>query len=335
MTAHASPPPPIPALSVAPMMDRTDRHFRFFMRQITQHTLLYTEMVVTGAILFGDRHRFLRYHQQEHPVALQLGGDNPAALAQCARIAEDYGYDEVNLNVGCPSARVQDGNFGACLMAEPQRVADAVSAMQAKVRIPITVKHRIGINDHESYEFMREFVDVVRGAGCRRFTAHARIAVLGGLNPKENRTVPPLRYADVYRLKRELPQLSIEINGGITTLAQAQEHLRHVDAVMIGRAAYDDPYLFAAADREIFGDASREPPSRLEVLERLIPYAEEHLAEGGRLHTITRHLMGLYAGQPGARAWRRFLSERGRDPAAGAELLREAIQRLREERGAA
>ncbi len=286
------------------MMDRTDRHYRVFLRRITRRTLLYTEMVPTGTVLYGDRQRHLAFDPQERPLALQLGGDSPADLAECARIAEAMGYDEVNLNVGCPSERVVRGNFGVCLMAEPERVARAVEAMRRAVAIPVTVKHRIGFDELDRYEDMLRFVSVVAGAGCDRFSVHARKAWLRGLSPKENRTVPPLRYEEIYRLKRELPELAVEINGGIRDLADVRRHLAHVDAAMIGRAAYDDPYLLAPADREVFGEPG-EPPTRRQVLESLMPYAEALVARGEPLQRLTRHLLGLYAGRPGARAWRR------------------------------
>lgn len=295
-------------LSVAPMMDRTDRHYRNFMRLITRHTLLYTEMVTAPAILRGDRERLLGFDLAERPLALQLGGDNPHELAECARIAVDLGYDEINLNVGCPSDRVQHGRFGACLMAEPPRVADAVAAMRHATPVPITVKHRIGIDDLDSYEHMRHFVEVVADAGCDRFSVHARKAWLSGLSPKQNREIPPLRYDDVYLLKREHPHLRIEINGGITTLNNAAKHLDHVDGVMIGRAAYDDPFLFALADARFFG-AEQSPPSRRQVLDELTPYLERWHRAGQPLNRITRHLMHLFNGQPGARFWRRTLSQ--------------------------
>ncbi len=242
------------AVSVAPMMDRTDRHFRYFMRQITRRTLLYTEMVTMNAILHGDRESLLGYSEEEHPIALQLGGDDPGKLAECAKIAEDWGYDEVNLNVGCPSDRVQKGRFGACLMAYPDVVARSVEAMREACGLAVTVKHRIGVDDLDQYEDMKRFVETVARAGCDRFSVHARKAWLQGLSPKENREVPPLRYEDVYRLKDEFRDLKIEINGGIKTLAETKTHLERVDAVMIGRAAYDNPYVFAEVDREIFGD---------------------------------------------------------------------------------
>jgi tRNA-dihydrouridine synthase A len=315
------------ALSVAPMMDRTDRHFRWMMRLLTRQTLLYTEMVTMNAVLHGDRQSLLGYGEAERPLALQLGGDDPTLLAECARIAEGMGYDEVNLNVGCPSERVQKGSFGACLMAHPEVVARCVEAMRRACALPITVKHRIGVDDRDSYDDMLRFVQVVAQAGCDRFSVHARKAWLKGLSPKQNREVPPLRYADVYRLKQERPDSIIEINGGITTLAQAREHLDHVDAVMIGRAAYDNPYIFAAADREVFG-VEGQPPTRAEVVEQMIDYAGAWVAQGGRLGHIGRHMLMLYAHQPGAGLWRRHLSEHMHREGAGAEVLREALARV-------
>jgi len=312
-------------LSVAPMMDRTDRHFRYFMRQITRRTLLYTEMVTTGAILYGDRTRLLGFTPAEKPLALQVGGDDPKALALCAQIAEDMGYDEINLNVGCPSDRVQNGNFGACLMAQPERVADCVAAMRSAVQIPVTVKHRIGIDDRDAYEDMVEFVRIVAEAGCDRFSVHARKAWLQGLSPKENRDIPPLRYEDVYRLKQEFPHFVIEINGGIQTLAQAQEHLRFVDAVMIGRAAYDNPYLFATVDQAVYGEDKR-PLTRQEIAEAMLPYIERWVSQGGKLHTITRHMLQLFAGEPGTRAWKRYLTEQSSVLGAGTEVIQAALQ---------
>jgi tRNA-dihydrouridine synthase A len=294
-------------LSVAPMMDRTDRHFRWFMRQITQRTLLYTEMVTTGAVLHGDRGELLAYDAVEHPIALQLGGDDPTALTTCARIAEDLGYDEVNLNVGCPSDRVQKGCFGAVLMKTPEKVAECVAAMKAAVSVPVTVKHRIGVDDVDRYEDMLNFVTVVAEAGSDRFSVHARKAWLQGLSPKENRNVPPLRYDEVYALKAALPHLEIEINGGIKTLDDAEVHLQHVDGVMIGRAAVDDPWIFADADRRIYGESST--PEREAVALGMIPYIEGHVARGGKVHHVTRHMLNLFRGRPGARAWRRALTE--------------------------
>ncbi len=313
-------------LSVAPMMDRTDRHYRFFMRQITRRTLLYSEMVTTPAILRGDRDRVLAFDEREKPLALQLGGDDPGELAECAAIAEELGYDEINLNVGCPSDRVQKGRFGACLMAEPQRVAGAVAAMRRAVALPVTVKHRIGIDDLDRYRDLRAFVEAVAAAGCDRFSVHARKAWLSRLSPKENREVPPLRYEDVYRLKRELPGLVIEINGGITSLEETERHLLEVDGVMIGRAAYDRPFLFAEADRRFYG-ASDPPPTRRQVAGAMVTYLEHWQRRGLAASRVTRHLLQLFAGQPGARAWRRYLSENG-PRAAGSEVLRQALERV-------
>lgn len=311
-------------LSIAPMMDRTDRHFRYFLRRITRRALLYTEMVTTGALLHGDDpERFLAFHPDERPLALQLGGDDPAELAACARLAEKWGYDEVNLNVGCPSERVQRGSFGVCLMAEPERVADAVAAMREAVALPVTVKHRIGFDDRDRYDDMLRFVDVVAAAGCDRFTVHARKAWLRGLSPKENRDVPPLRYEEVYRLKAERPELPVEINGGIAGLAEVRRHLARVDAVMVGRSAYDDPFSLAAADRELFG-APEEPITRGRVVEAVLPYADELVASGQPVSRLTRHLLGLFAGRRGARAWRRHLTEGARAAGAGSEVLVEA-----------
>jgi tRNA-dihydrouridine synthase A len=312
-------------LSVAPMMDRTDRHFRYFMRQMTRRTLLYTEMVTVGAILHGDRSRLLGFSPEEKPLALQVGGDDPKALALCAQIAEDMGYDEINLNVGCPSDRVQNGNFGACLMAQPERVADCVAAMRGAVQIPVTVKHRIGIDDRDTYEDMVAFVRVVAAAGCDRFSVHARKAWLQGLSPKENRNIPPLRYEDVYRLKQDFPHLAIEINGGVQTLEQVCVHLGHVDAVMIGRAAYDNPYLFATVDQAIYGEDKR-PLTRPEIAEAMFPYIERWVNQGGKLHAVTRHMLQLFTGEPGTRAWKRYLTEQSSVLGAGVEVVRAALQ---------
>lgn len=311
-------------LSIAPMMDRTDRHFRYFMRQITRRPLLYTEMVTSAAIINGDRHKLLDFSPVEKPLALQVGGDDPEQLATCAKIAEDWGYDEINLNVGCPSARVQNGNFGACLMAEPEKVAKAISAMKKAVNIPVTVKHRIGIDNRDRYEDMASFVRVVAASGCQRFTIHARKAWLQGLSPKDNRNIPPLRYGDVHRLKAEFPDLTIEINGGFTTLEQVKQQLKKVDAVMIGRAAYDNPYLFAIADREIYGD-NINPPTRHQVVEQMLPYIENWLSQGGRLNSVVRHILQLFAGQPGTKAWKRYLSENAHLPGAGVEVVKAAL----------
>ncbi|RUR84135.1 tRNA-dihydrouridine(20/20a) synthase [Chlorogloeopsis fritschii PCC 6912] len=299
------------------------------MRQITRRTLLYTEMVTSAAILHGDRQYLLGFSPQEKPLVLQVGGDNPKELAECARIAEDMGYDEINLNVGCPSSRVQDGNFGACLMAQPQRVADCVAAMLNAVQIPVSVKHRIGIDDRDRYEDMANFVQVVSQTGCQRFTVHARKAWLQGLSPKENRDIPPLRYQDVYRLKQEFSYLSIEINGGITNLKQVQQQLQFVDAVMIGRAAYDHPYLFATADSEIYGETV-QPPNRHQVAEAMFSYIDDWVTKGLKLNKITRHMLQLFAGQPGSRVWKRHLTENSCRLGAGSDVVREALMQVLE-----
>ncbi|MDR3416564.1 MAG: tRNA dihydrouridine(20/20a) synthase DusA [Nevskia sp.] len=309
---------------VAPMMDWTDRHCRFFLRQLSRHTRLYTEMVNTGAILRGDVDRHLRFHPDEQPLALQLGGSEPEALARSAAAGAQYGYAEINLNCGCPSDRVQEGRFGACLMAEPQRVADAVAAMRAACPVPVTVKCRIGIDDSEDYVFLRRFVDTVAAAGCETFIVHARKAWLSGLSPKENREVPPLRYEQVYRLKQELPRLTVVINGGIRSLEDCALHLQHVDGVMLGREAYENPYLLAEVDGALFGDTHR-PPARAEALLRMRPYVEQELAAGTPLGQIARHLLGLYRGQPGGRAFRRHLSEHAHRRGAGWQVIEDAL----------
>lgn len=315
-------------LSVAPMMDWTDRHYRVFMRGVTRRALLYTEMVTMNAVLLGDRARVLGFSEVEKPLALQLGGDDPARLAECARIAEDWGFDEVNLNVGCPSERVQSGNFGACLMAQPALVAASVAAMKRAVSVPVTVKHRIGIDDRDSYDDMRRFVGIVAEAGAERFTVHARKAWLSGLSPKENRTVPPLRYDDVYRLKREFPELNVELNGGVLDLEQARAHLSHIDAVMIGRAAYETPYRLADADRMFYG--AEAGPTREAVVTAFLPYLEAQLGGGTPLKAMTRHILGLFTGQPGARAWRRTLSEEAYREGAGLEVVMRALEHIPE-----
>jgi tRNA-dihydrouridine synthase A len=300
-------------LSVAPMMDWTDRHCRVFHRQITRHTWLYTEMVTTGALVYGDVERHLRYDEVEHPVALQLGGSDPVDLAKSAKLGEQWGYDEINLNCGCPSERVQKGAFGACLMGEPQLVADCVKAMRDAVSIDVTVKHRIGIDYNEDYGFVRDFIGTIADAGCQTFIVHARNAVLKGLSPKENREIPPLRYEVAYQLKREFPDLEIIINGGIKLDDEIALHLQHVDGVMVGREAYHNPWLMADWDARFYGDDGQAPRSRLEVLAAMLPYIarqlEQHGAQGLKLNGITRHLLGLMTGLPGARAFRRQLSD--------------------------
>ena len=312
-------------LSVAPMMDWTDRHYRYFARLLTRHTLLYTEMVTTGALIHGDTARFLRHDPAEHPVALQLGGADPAEMAHCARLGADAGFCEVNINVGCPSDRVQNGRFGACLMAEPDVVADCVAAMKAAVAVPVTVKTRIGIDERDSYEALAGFTDAVVNAGCDALIVHARKAWLQGLSPRQNRDVPPLRYDVVLRLKQDFPELPMVLNGGIQTLAQATGFLERLDGAMIGRAAYQTPWLLADADRVIFSDPA-PPPTPHEVLDAFGPYVERELAAGVPLNSITRHLLGLFQGRPGARRWRRHLSEQAHRPRAGIEVLRDAAR---------
>ena len=311
-------------LCVAPMMDCTDRHERYFLRLITRRTLLYTEMVTAQAILHGDLRRLLGYNPEEHPVALQLGGSNPGRLAAAARIGADFGYDEINLNVGCPSDRVQSGRFGVCLMAEPELVANCVHAMLAAVTIPVTVKTRIGFDDRDDYSDLQRFVGTVSAAGCRTFAIHARKAWLQGLSPKENREIPPLIYDRVYRLKKEFDDLEIIINGGIRALAEVEKHLQHVDGAMMGRQAYQHPYLLAEADERVYGEGCRS--SRDEILASFCQYAERQVERGVRLHQMTRHIGGLFAGMPGARAWRRHLSEKGVQPDADVGVIREAMR---------
>ncbi|WP_083930971.1 tRNA dihydrouridine(20/20a) synthase DusA [Solimonas variicoloris] len=316
---------------VAPMLDWTDRHCRYFLRQISRHARLYTEMVTTGAILHGDRERHLRFDAAEHPLALQLGGSDADALARCAEIGEQFGYDEINLNCGCPSDRVQGGGFGACLMHEPAQVAAAVRAMRAATARPVTVKHRIGVDDSDEYDFMRRFVDAIANAGCEVFIVHARKAWLKGLSPKENREIPPLRYEAVYRLKQEFPQLTIVLNGGVRSLDACTTHLAQVDGVMLGREVYENPYVLADVDARLFGD-EHPVASRDEILARMQDYAAQQLAGGGTaLNHITRHILGLYRNQPGGRAFRRVLSERATRPGSDATLLaaaREAMDAL-------
>ena len=310
--------------SVAPMMDWTDRHERFFLRLITRRAMLYTEMVVADAILHGPRDRLLGFDAAEHPVGLQIGGAEPDKMAVCAEIAEGHGYDEININVGCPSDRVQSGRFGACLMAEPETVAVCVAAMRRLTALPVTVKSRIGIDDRDSYDDLRRFIDTVAEAGCATFIVHARKAWLNGLSPKQNREIPPLRHEVVHRLKQERPELEIVINGGLRSLADCRAQMNHVDGVMVGREAYQNPYALAEVDALFYGDL-RPPLTRAQVVEALIPYVEAELARGTRLNAITRHLMGLFQGLPGARAWRRHLSENANKPGADADVLREAL----------
>jgi tRNA-dihydrouridine synthase A len=309
------------------MLDCTDRHARFLLRLVSRRVLLYSEMVTTGALLHADPARWLDHDAAERPLALQLGGSEPAAMARCAGFGAAWGYAEINVNVGCPSPRVQSGAFGACLMAEPETVAACVRAMRETVAIPVTVKTRIGVDDRDSYEALVDFVGTVADAGCGTFVVHARKAWLSGLSPAENRNVPPLRYDMVYRLKRDFPALEIVLNGGVTSLDIARTHLAHVDGVMIGRAAYQDPYLLAAADQMLFGDPA-PPPTRQAVLRGYLGYVEAQLERGVPLHRMTRHLLGLFQGQPGARAWRRHLSEGAHRPGAGLGVVIEAARRV-------
>lgn len=306
-------------------MDWTDRHCRYFHRRLSRHALLYTEMVTTGALIHGDRKRFLRFDKSEHPVALQLGGSEPEALAECAEMGERAGFDEINLNCGCPSDRVQVGRFGACLMREPQRVAECVSEMQKSVGIPVTVKTRIGIDDSEDYVFLRRFVETVADAGCTSFVIHARKAWLKGLSPKENREIPPLNYEHVYRLKQDLPYLTISINGGIRTLAECKAHLQHVDGVMLGREAYENPWLLAQVDAELF-EAPNPVATRADALRALKPYIERELAAGNTLASITRHVLGLYRGESGGRGFRRVLSQQAFKPSANFSVVEDALR---------
>ncbi|MGB3809621.1 MAG: tRNA dihydrouridine(20/20a) synthase DusA [Parvibaculum sp.] len=311
-------------ISVAPMMDWTDRHDRFFLRLITSRALLYTEMVTTGAVIHGDREHLLGFDAAEHPIAVQLGGSEPAALAEAARIAEDFGYDEVNLNVGCPSDRVQSGRFGACLMREPELVAECVAAMRKAVSVPVTVKCRIGVDEQDPEIALPAMANAVWNEGCKTLIVHARKAWLEGLSPKENRDVPPLEYDRAYALKVAMPGMEIIVNGGVLTLDQATEHLAHVDGVMIGRAAYQTPYVLADVDRRFYG-GTHPVPSRHEVLERFLPYVERELARGTHLHAMSRHILGLFQGLPGARAFRRHISENAPRKDAGAEVIRDAM----------
>ncbi len=313
-----------PVISVAPMMEWTDRHERYFLRLISRHIRLYTEMITTGAVLHGDRQRLLGFDEAEHPVALQLGGSEPAALADCARIGEDWGYGEVNLNVGCPSDRVQSGRFGACLMAEPDLVARCVTAMRKATSLPVTVKCRLGIDDQCVEETLPEFIRLMIGAGVGTLIIHARKAWLEGLSPKENRDIPPLDYPLVYEMKQRFPDLTLIINGGIPNLDATAEHLEHVDGVMLGRAAYQNPYVLSDCDGRFFDDGARRK-SRAEIVTDYLPYVERNLAQGVPLNAMTRHILGLFNGQPGARLWRRHLSENAHKTGAGADVVKQAL----------
>ncbi|ELZ5941225.1 tRNA dihydrouridine(20/20a) synthase DusA [Providencia stuartii] len=310
--------------SVAPMLDWTDRHCRYFHRLLSKNTLLYTEMVTTGAIIHG-KGDYLAFSEEEQPVALQLGGSDPAALAQCAKLAQARGYDEINLNVGCPSDRVQNGRFGACLMADAQLVADCVKAMQDMVSIPVTVKTRIGIDEQDSYQFLCDFIETVSAkGGCEMFIIHARKAWLSGLSPKENREIPPLDYPRVYQLKRDFPQLTIAINGGIKTLEEAKEHLRHLDGVMVGREAYQNPAILTAVDNQLF-NSQLPVVNAVDAVQQMFPYIEKELSRGTYLGHITRHMLGIFQGIPGARQWRRYLSENAHKKGADLAVVEQAL----------
>lgn len=310
--------------SVAPMLDWTTRHQRYFMRLMTKHSLLYTEMITTGALIYGDRDRYLQYNKEEHPIALQLGGSDPKDMFQCAKMAEDYGYDEVNINVGCPSERVQKGAFGACLMLEPELIAECIGEMKvATSNTLMTVKSRIGVDNHDSYEALTQFIDVISTAGCQTFIVHARKAWLKGLSPKENREVPPLHYETVYQLKQDFPEIEFVINGGIKTLEESNDHLKYTDGVMLGREAYHNPYLLAQVDQLIY-NIEGVVPTRQQILELFIEYVEKQLQRGVPLSHMTRHILGLFHAQPGAKAWRRHLSENASKRGAGLEVLQRA-----------
>lgn len=317
----------LPEISIAPMMGWTDRHARFLLRLLSRHVLLYTEMVTTGAILHGPRDALLKYNIEEHPLAVQLGGSDSDELAECATIVEDYGYDEINLNVGCPSDRVQSGRFGACLMATPELVADCVNQMMSRVTIPVTVKCRIGIDDMEDYDSFASFIQTVKTSGCNTFIVHARKAWLQGLSPKQNREVPPLKYEYVHRLKQEHPELKIIINGGIKTTAMIEQQLEHVDGVMLGREAYHNPYILTEIEKQIFGE-DETVLSREEVITQWVTYVDREVAKGENLKTVSRHILGLYHGRPGARLWRRYLSENMHKQESGSELFVEAEKQL-------
>lgn len=315
-------------VSIAPMMDWTDRHCRFFLRMLSPNSRLYTEMVTAAALIHGDTEKLLKFDAAEHPVALQVGGSDPGMMAAAAKLGANAGYDEININVGCPSDRVQSGQFGACLMSRPDLVARCFEQMCAACDLPVTVKTRIGIDEQDSYEFLHAFTATLQEAGCKRFIVHARIAILEGFSPKENRTVPPLDYNRVYQLKREFPDLQIVLNGGIATTEKALEHLEHVDGVMIGRQAYHEPYFLTELEKALFTDEDWRAPSCQDVIESMIPYIEQQLSAGDKLNSITRHLLGLFAGQPGARAWRRHLSENAHLPGAGVDVVHEALSKL-------
>lgn len=315
-------------LSIAPMMDRTYRHYRYFMRQITKKTFLYTEMIPADAICFGKKDKILGFHPDEHPLSIQLGGSTIKYLKEASVIAEQYGYDEINLNVGCPSDRVQEGKFGACLMQDPPHVAELIREMQASVKIPVTIKHRIGVDDVEDYDSLVKFVETIAKTGCQRFSIHARKAILKGLSPKENRNIPPLKYDFVYQLKKDFPQLIVEINGGIKTIPEAQTHLKQVDGVMIGRAAWDNPFIFSDVDRTIFLDEHSTIPLRVNIINTYAQYMENRLSEGEPMSLLLLPVFNLFNGLPGASHWRRYLSENGHRKNASPSVLLDAVNAI-------
>ena len=314
--------------SIAPMLDWTDRHCRYFHRKLTRHAVLYTEMVTTGALIFGQGD-YLEFNQEEHPVVVQLGGSDPDAMVKSALMCQQRGYDAININVGCPSDRVQNGMFGACLMAKPELVAECVNRMRQVVDIPITVKSRIGIDELDSYQFLLDFVGPIAEQGCEHFIVHARKAWLNGLSPKENREIPPLDYPRVYQLKRDFPQLQISLNGGVKTVADCLEHLKHVDGVMVGREAYTNPLLLNQVDAAIYGD-QRSLLTPHQVVREMLPYIEQQMSEGARFWHIARHMLGIFQGVVGARQWRRHLSELGHLPGSGPEVLLAALEKVPE-----
>lgn len=323
-----NPPKPDRRFCVAPMMDWTDRHCRYFHRQLTNNAVLYTEMVTTGALIHADPHRFLPFNPEEQPVALQLGGSNPDELARCAKMAEAFGYCEVNLNVGCPSDRVQNNMIGACLMAHPQLVADSLQAMQEAVSIPVTVKHRLGIDDLDSYALLEQFVDTVRQSGCSTFIIHARKAILQGLSPKENREIPPLKYDWVHRIKQDFPELEIILNGGIKTLAECKDHLNHVDGVMVGREAYHNPYMLAEVDPVIY-QQNQPVISRMDAALAMLPYIKQQHEQGVSFYHIVRHMLGLFHAQPGGKQFRRYISENAHQANATPAVFIDALNCIR------
>lgn len=310
------------------MMDRTYRHYRYMMRQITKRTFLYTEMIPADAICYGKKDKILAFHPEEHPLSIQLGGSNIKYLKEACQIAEQYGYDEINLNVGCPSDRVQEGQFGACLMQKPKLVADLISEMQASVKIPVTIKHRIGVDDVEDYDSFKNFVSLIASIGCKRFSIHARKAILSGLSPKENRTIPPLKYEFVYQLKKAFPELIIEINGGIKTIEEASYHLNYVDGVMIGRAAWDNPFIFSEVDDSIFKDPNFQVPIRSHIIHTYANYMEEKLKDGEPMSLLLLPTFNLFNGIPGASHWRRYLSENGNRKGASPDILLHAYNEI-------